>query len=132
MRKFAMFMGSLVALSVAVPAAAQIVGRPVYEPLAPPNPFIGWDSRLPGPSARSEVRGLSRRIERARERGTISRREARQLKREARQIGHLAHRYGRDGLSEAERAELATRAQVLRAAVDNPVRGQRAGARVGQ
>ena len=122
MRMLALAIAILIGFSTAIPAAAQIVGRPVYEPVAPPNPFIGWDSRLPGPSARSESRGLRRRIERARERGTITRREARQLKREARQIGTLARRYGRDGLSEPERAELATRAQLIRAAVDNPVR----------
>jgi hypothetical protein len=54
------------------------------------------------------------RIERARDEGQLSKREARQLRREARLIGRLADRYAAGGLSPAERRELGTRTQVLR------------------
>jgi hypothetical protein len=55
-------------------------------------------------------------------------REARRLDREARQIGRLARLYGRDGLSPSERAELETRARILRDAVNRP-RGAGGGGR---
>lgn len=103
----------------ATPAAAQIVGPRDYGPVARANPFLP-DSRPAGPSAADESQDLRERIGAAREAGTISRREARALDREARLIGRLGLRYGRDGLSGAERAELETRAAALRARVNRP------------
>ena len=108
-------LGAIAALGAA-PASAQIAGRPDYGPVARANPFLP-DSRPAGPSAADESRNLRERIGAAREAGTISRREARALDREARLIGRLDWRYGRDGLSAAERAELETRAAALRARV---------------
>jgi hypothetical protein len=61
-----------------------------------------------------ELRG---RIAAARESGDLSAREARRLEREARLIGRMAVRYGRDGLSDPERREIAIRAAAVRAAV---------------
>lgn len=106
----------LVLASVAVlqaPAQAQFVGRPDsgFEPT--PDPFLG-DGRVPGPAAGRELRDTRRRIDRARESGALTRREARALKREARRIEAAAVRYGRDGLSDSERRELEVRTRVLR------------------
>ena len=50
----------------------------------------------------------------------LSRGEARRLEREARAIGRLARRYGRDGLSPSERAELENRAHYLRDSIGRP------------
>jgi hypothetical protein len=105
----------------AAPAAAQIVGRPDYGPVTRPNPFLP-DSRPPQPAPAQEVEDLRGRIAAARESGDLSAREARRLEREARLIGRLAVRYGRDGLSDPERGEIATRAAAVRAAVN---RGRR-------
>jgi hypothetical protein len=102
------------AIGTASPAAAQIVGRPDYGPVARSSPFLP-DSSLPAPSMGREVRDLRQRIDAAQDAGTLTRREARALQREARWIGRLAARYGRDGLSAPERAELATRAAAVRA-----------------
>jgi hypothetical protein len=107
--------GFLAALMTS-PAAAQFVGKPVYEPVPPPAPFIGT-SRSPGPGVARELRDVRSRIERARDEGQLSKREARQLRREARLIGRLADRYAAGGLSPAERGELGTRAQVLRSRI---------------
>lgn len=116
-------------LAAAAPAAARTVGTQIPTPAPRANPFIG-DSRLPGPGIGRELNDIRGRVERARENGALSRTEARQLRREVRLIGRLAHRYGRDGLSPYERSELQTRAQVLRAAVNRP--GNAGGKRDGQ
>lgn len=107
----------LASLAAAAPASAQIVGHRSYGPVARPSPFLG-DSRLPSPSPRSDVRDVRERIDAAREAGRISAREARQLRRQAALIAHLSVRYGRDGLSDAERHELEVRAAALRAATN--------------
>lgn len=104
---------------LATPAAAQFVGKPVYEPVAPPSLFIG-DSALPPPPVRREMRDVRQDVERAREAGHLSHRQARRLFRETRRIDALAHRYGRDGLSTAERKELQSRTLALRDAVIRP------------
>jgi hypothetical protein len=101
---------------LAAPAAAQIAGKHEYGPVGAANPFLA-DSRLPGPGVGRELRDLDRRIDRARESGALDRGEARRLEREARAIGRLADRYGRDGLSASERAELEARAAYLRGAI---------------
>ena len=105
------------ALIPAAPAAAQIAGSHIHSEVRRPNPFIG-DSRLRGPSVERAVRDLRNRIDRARESGAISLREARRLKREARHIGWVSGRYGSDGLSASERSELEARAHYLRDAVN--------------
>jgi hypothetical protein len=103
----------------AVPAGAQIAGKHDYGPIPLSSPFLP-DGRLPGPGIGREVRDLEGRIDRARESGALSRGEARRLDREARAIGRLADRYGRDGLSPSERAELENRANYLRDALGRP------------
>ena len=120
MRCRAQFVLAVLILSLAAPADARIAGRRSPEVVRPPNPFIG-DSRLLGPGVGRDVRATSRRIERAHDSGAISNREARQLRREARLIGRLARRYGRDGLSASERAELEARSNYLRDAVSRSI-----------
>jgi hypothetical protein len=121
MPRFLPFALSLVVLAAA-PAAAQIAGKRDYGPVASSSPFLE-DSRLPGPGVGKELRDIDRRIDRARESGGLSGREARRLEREARAIGRLARRYGKDGLSPSERAELEARAAYLRDSVGKPRRG---------
>ena len=109
----------LIVFAVAVPAGAQIVGKPPREYLPPPKPFVS-DSHLPGPGVGRDLRKIRGQVERGRRSGTIARPEARRLKREARHIGALAHLYRRDGLSASERMELEARASLLKAAVNRP------------
>lgn len=106
----------------ASPAAAQITGRHDYGHVPVASPFLP-DSRLGGPGLGKELRDLDRRIDRARDSGLISGREARRLGREARAIGRLGRIYGRDGISPSERVELEARTRYLRDAVGRPRRG---------
>jgi hypothetical protein len=115
----------LLALIAATPASAQIVGEHVYDDVPRVDRFRGGDSRLPGPGIRRDLGDVHDRIDDAREGGTISRREARAYRREARVIGHLANRYARDGLSPWEANELEFRARALRDAVTRPAAAQR-------
>ena len=108
----------LIAL-IASPAAAQFVGKPVYEPVSIPSPSR-HDSALPPPLVGRELRDIRGRIDRAHDAGDLDRRDARGLDREARRIGRLTNRYGRDGLSGSERAEIQTRILALREAVNRP------------
>ena len=110
-------------LLIASPAAAQIAGRHDYEPVAAFNPFLE-DSSLLGPSIGREMRDVRGKIDNARESGLISGREARQLRRETRQIERLAYSYGRDGLSQSERRELDSRTLALRGRVNGGRRGR--------
>ena len=103
----------LIGLTAAPPATAQIVGRPTYERVSAPDPFLG-NGYIAGPGLRRELRDIDRRIDRARENGMITRREARQLRREAAAIGRLGGVYRHGGLSSSERLELRTRVAVLR------------------
>lgn len=120
MRRLACALSSLlVVLSLCAPAAAQIAGRRDYGPGGQFDPFLP-DSSLPGPSAADEVGHIRKQINRLRDSGVLSRREARQLRREALRIGYTAHRYSRDGLSASERAELRARTAALRATVNRP------------
>lgn len=105
----------------AAPAAAKIAGRPDTCFVPTPDPFLG-DERLPGPGLGADVRQIVRVINRASDRGLLTRREARQLRREARQIGVQGYFMGRDGLSTSEAAALAPRTQALRSIVTRPAR----------
>ena len=123
MRRLATLAFMLFPLALSAPAGARIAERhPPRDVQRTPNPLIGT-SRHPGPGVRRDVGDIRKRIERARESGSISKREAKQLKREARLIGALSHRYGRDGMSSSERAELEARAHYLRDAVNRPRTG---------
>jgi hypothetical protein len=110
----------LITLAAAAPAGAQIVGEHDYGHV----PRIEWlgrgDSRLPGPGVFRDLAEVCDRIDDAKESNRISEREARAYRRDARLIGGLAARYGRDGLSPAEANELEMRTRVLRARVVRP------------
>lgn len=118
MPRFFLFASILLAFAAA-PAQAQIAGKRDYGPVPVSSPFLE-DSRLPGPKVGKQLRDIDKRIDRARESGRISGREARRLEREARAIGRLARLYGRDGLSPSERAELENRAAYLSDSVVRP------------
>lgn len=113
----------LLAFALAVPAAAQIAGKHDYGPVPTASPFLP-DSHLPGPPLGKALRDIEGRIDRARDSGRLSSREARQLDREARAVGRLARLYGQDGISPSERAELEARAAYLRDSVGRPRRGR--------
>lgn len=119
MRRLSTFSLVILALSVAAPAAAQIVGRHDYGRVGTSDPFLG-NGRIPGPTVRDELRDVDRRIDRARESGTISGREARQLRREAGAIVRLAGVYRHGGFSASERFELQARFLYLRGAINRP------------
>ena len=116
-------MRSFVLLLIALMAFAQ---GPDRSRPAPANPFID-DGRVPGPSPWHNIRAARRQIDRAREGGLLTRREARQLRREARLIGALAYRYGRDGLSASEAGEIRTRTELLRANTERARRTRNGG-----
>jgi hypothetical protein len=121
MRRSALLFPAFLTIAAA-PAGAQIAAKHDYGPVPLSTPFLP-DSRLPGPGIGREVRDLEGRIDRARESGALTRGEARRLEREAQAIGRLSRRYGQDGLSPSERAELEARANYLRDAVSRPRSG---------
>ncbi len=106
----------LLALSSAAALEAQIVGSRDYGPMPVASPFLP-DSHPPGAGIGREVAHLRGRIERARDAGLVSRREARRLDREARLIRSIARRYARDGMSSTERRELDSRTRILDGAI---------------
>jgi hypothetical protein len=118
--RLAPLLAILTIVPLAASAAAQIVGRPVYDDLPRMDRLGRADSRLPGPGIGNDLRDVRGRIEDARDSGRISGREARSYRREARAIGALASRYGADGLSPWEANELEFRAQALRSAIARP------------
>jgi hypothetical protein len=76
---------------------------------------------VPGDRAvQHDLREARETIDRRYENGELTRHEARRLRREVRLIGRLQYRYGHDGLRPDERAELALRAQELRARAAAP------------
>jgi len=116
MRSLAAFVLTVFSFSVTDPASAQIAGRYDRGDVPPRDPFLG-DGRMPGPSIGQEIGDIVQQIDRARDSGAITRREARRLTRETRQIDDLARRYARDGLSATEGAELEARARDIRNAI---------------
>ena len=119
MRRLAVLPLLTLAVTLAAPAGAQIVGRHDYGPAGTSDPFLG-NGALPGPSIGQELHYLRGRIERARESGLITRRQARQLRREANRIAVRANVYGSDGLSASERRELEISAAALRSQLNRP------------
>ena len=112
MRRFAF----LVALGLAAPAGAQIVGPHDYGDVRMPE-RLGPSGRMRSPSPGREARDIRRDIERLRDSGAISRREARQLSRQARLIARHGHGSLSDSAVRALEAQaLALRSQVYAAA----------------
>lgn len=119
MRRAGSFGLVVLALAATTPGAAQIAGRRDYPAVPTADPFLP-DSRLPGPSIWDDLDDIRGDIRRARDAGWLNRREARRLDREARRIADAAARYGRDGLSDSERAELRSRSDALRGVITRP------------
>lgn len=100
----------LIALFLATPAAAQINGTrqasaSQRERAVPVRTDEGW---------REDLRAIHRRTDEARDRGEISRREARATHRQARLIRSVGARYAASGLTEAELDMLESQAFALR------------------
>jgi outer membrane murein-binding lipoprotein Lpp len=62
----------------------------------------------------SDINQLDRQIERAASRGTISRREATGLRRQANNVQRLHNRYGRNGFTRQEVAQLESEVNQIR------------------
>jgi uncharacterized membrane protein len=97
--------------AVMIPAAAS---AQIYGPPAPTNRLPGISMSASQSTVGRDTRKIRHDVREAREDGTLTKREARSLRREANQIDTLAERYGADGLSDSEARELDTRARVLR------------------
>ncbi len=76
------------------------------------------DTGRSSPSIDREISEARQRIDQGRRNGTLSRREARGLSKEADQIATLRDRYGRNGLSDAQNSELEMRARSLQSLTD--------------
>jgi hypothetical protein len=118
-------MRALLPLALLIPAgaAAQNGWMPRTETVRVPG-VVGL-SVADGPPVLGDVRSIRGTIDRGRDNGALSRRDARDLDRQARRIGRLAERWGEDGLSASEASTLQSQALVLRGMVTsrwNPAR----------
>lgn len=92
---------------IATPAAAQFRD--------PAGSNAGWPAPRPVlPGVAHELHQVDRSIREARNADKLSRKKARELRRESRRIAALEESYARDGLSEPERAGLKARIEALR------------------
>lgn len=112
----------VIALVLGVSLTAAAAARFAPGQTAPSDPRVPRPMVIHGPTPGAavlrDVSDIRDEIDRGRDAGALSKQEARQLRRESRTIGVLAERYGRDGLSDAEKTELETRALYLRDAVN--------------
>ncbi len=100
---------------LAAPASAQHLGGIVGSP----NEEGGSRRIVPvTPGVGPQLRQIDDNIDDGRDSGQLTKREAKVLRRDNRQIGSMQARFGRDGLSADEMAELRTRAEVLREQVN--------------
>lgn len=105
----------LVTALLLAPLGAQAQFMPRTPPSGDRMPGISDMGTQPSnPALSHDLRETRQRISRGRADGELSKREARSLRREARQISTLGERYGRDGLSDSEARELETRVQILK------------------
>lgn len=96
-------------------AAVTLAALPAAAQIRDPAGGVRWPAPSPAlPGVARELGQADRNIREARESGQLSRREAKALRRESRQIATLEERYRRGGLSESERAELESRIAALR------------------
>jgi hypothetical protein len=77
------------------------------------------DRGVRGGDVRQRIERINFRIERGIERGTITRREAQRLRYEVNNVSRLAQRYGHDGMSGRERADLERRLDWLQQRVQH-------------
>lgn len=99
MRKFLISAALVSAVAIAAPAAAQYQGQGRHN---------GWSqgNRNHDRQIVRDIEQLDNRIDRAFQRGVISRREAMGLNREVNQLRQLFHRFSRDGLDRGEAIHL--------------------------
>lgn len=105
------------------PLAAQFAprgGPPIDLPRRP----IDIRPSPPASAPWQDLRAARDAIRAERDAGRLSRREARAYRREAWVIGAAAERYGQDGLSPSEAAEIEQRARALKSIVQAPGRGR--------
>ena len=108
------FVAALLLLLPPPGAQAPVAPRPPSEPAQAPGMISV--RVVPGdPLVEHDLREAREQIERRRDNGELTRREARRLRREARLIATLSQRYASDGLSDAERRELQMRTSELKA-----------------
>ena len=96
-------------LGAALLASGAASAQSIY---GPPPPAARGPGISGGYGTARETGAIRRDIRRGRESGTLSRRQARGLRRETDQIDALAERYAADGVSDAEARELGTRTRV--------------------
>lgn len=102
-------------MRIALPVLAALLAFPAAAQIRDPSGGVRWPAPRPAlPGIARELGQADRVIRAGRKSGQLSRREARALRRESRQIAVLEARYARGGLSETERAELQSRVAVLR------------------
>ena len=110
----------LVLVLTATPAAAQIVINGSHQASASQRDRAG--TRLQGDGWDSELRQTARDARRARERGEITRQEARNIRRQVAAVQFLGSAYAADGLSEAELDWLESQALAVRELAQAPNR----------
>ncbi|KTE41448.1 MULTISPECIES: hypothetical protein [unclassified Sphingopyxis] len=104
---------ALLCLAPLAAASAQFMPRSIpRDPVLPG--IVDRGTQPAGPTPSRDLSDLRDRIGDARDRGDITRAEARSLRREARQIDRLADRYAEGGLTASESRELDMRVQALR------------------
>ncbi|APR51958.1 hypothetical protein CA223_07010 [Sphingomonas koreensis] len=113
-------------MRIALLAAIAALSAPATAQIRDPSGGVRWPAPRPAlPGVARELGQADRNIREGRESGQLSRREARQLRRESRQIAVLEERYARGGLSESERAELESRVAALRSVTGAKRSGKR-------
>lgn len=96
------------------PVSAQFYSSPLHAPRPTTAPIVGSTS----PTIGREVGAVFKDIHDGVHEGQLSHSQARELRREADEIGHLEELYATDGLSDSEIAELQNRIEVLRSITD--------------
>ncbi len=113
-------------MRIALLAAIVALSAPATAQIRDPSGGVRWPAPRPAlPGVARELGQADRNIREGRESGQLSKREARQLRRESRQIAVLEERYARGGLSESERAELESRVAALRSVTGAKRSGKR-------
>ena len=104
----------MIGLALALMMSGPIAGNIPAEPRALPSY---------NPATSAELAMVRRDVRKGRKEGSLSRKQARELRRESGEVAMLEQRYAAGGLSSAEAAELKARIEVLRALT----RGKRLG-----
>lgn len=102
-------------MRIALLAAVALTALPATAQIRDPSGGVRWPAPPPAlPGVARDLDQAGRMIREGRDSGQLSRREAKALRREKRQIAVLEERYAHGGLSESERAELESRILALR------------------